>query len=67
MNLKAGDIVKFKEFLELGDESARFVVIEPRGETVLVEAICDLKIPPQSQYKINDLEIADGNSPILNW
>lgn len=46
--LKVGDIVKYREALEPGDEDARFVLVELNGDRCFIKAICDLPLPPVS-------------------
>jgi hypothetical protein len=46
--MKKGDIVKFSEILDSGDEDIRMVLLEdPDGGRVLVQELCDMYIQPQ--------------------
>lgn len=58
--MKANDIVKFKEAIEEGDESATMTVIEMRGERALVRnnELVDLAIAPTFVYSVSDLVLA---------
>lgn len=58
MTYDNGQIVMFREFLEEGDEEARFIVIEDRDTRVLVEEICDLPFPPQRTFQKNEITLA---------
>ena len=56
--MKIGDVVKFREILEPGDDLCRFVVRELRGDRVLVEefAVCQhMSIKPHDVFPIADL------------
>lgn len=55
--MKAGDTVKL--VTPMPDESGleRFRVLEMRGDRVLVEFICDLRIPPTYVYPTTDVEV----------
>ena len=55
--LEPGMIVKFAELIEEGDGEARFIVIESRGDRVLVEAICSMSIKPQYNFRRSELVI----------
>jgi hypothetical protein len=56
--MKQGDIVKFKEVVDSGDETLRMVLLEnPDGGRVLVAAIVDMNIKPTSRHNIEDLEV----------
>lgn len=59
--MKVGDVVKFREVLESGDELCRFVVSELRGDRVLVTefAVChEMSIKPAYVYPVADLVAA---------
>lgn len=56
--MKVGDIVKYREALEVGDKESRFVVMELRGDRVLVAefAVChDMSIKPSFVLDVADL------------
>lgn len=53
-----GQIVMFREFLEKGDEQARFIVIEDRDTRILVEEICDLAFAPQRAFQKSEVTLA---------
>lgn len=53
--LSPGDIVRFKEPQSVDEESERFAVIELRGDRVLVEFICDMRLKPTFSYWARDL------------
>lgn len=55
--MKPGDIIKFKEIKDKGDELAMFEVLELRGEHVLVIDVNKQAISPTFVYLIKDLEI----------
>lgn len=56
--MKKGDIVKFKNIADDGDENVRMVLLEdPDGGRVLVGVICDMCIKPIYRYNIEDLEL----------
>lgn len=61
--MKKGDVVRFKEPVDPGDENALMVLEEdPDGGRVLVRHLVDMKIQPTSVYPINDLEFCrSGN------
>lgn len=56
--MKVGDIVKYSEVREPGDELSRFVVSELRGDRVLVTefAVChDMSIKPTYVLDVAEL------------
>lgn len=56
--MNAGQIVKFREVIEAGDECARFLVIENRGDRVLVEDVSGTRewsITPTFVYPVDAL------------
>lgn len=56
--MEVGDIVKYREPLEEGDENCRFVVTELRGARVLLTefAVChDMSIKPT--YVVNQVDV----------
>lgn len=54
--MKAGNIVKFKNVIDAGDEDIRMVILEnaDRGR-VLVEALVGMKLNPTYRYNAEDL------------
>jgi len=58
-----GDIVKFRNVVDAGDENLRMILLEdPDGGRVLVESIVDMKIRPTDRYNVDDLELScDSN------
>lgn len=58
--MKPGDIVKFSKPIEPGDQEARFMVLENRGDRVLVKPFLMFvkqEILPNFVYLISELEI----------
>lgn len=57
--MKPGEIVKFKQPMEEGEEELRMRVVEDRGDRILVcSAYYKVAgIPIQNVYKTSDLEI----------
>ena len=56
--MKTGDLVKFKEAMEPGEERLVMRVIEMRGDRVLVECLVEgLHILPTSVYPVADLVV----------
>jgi hypothetical protein len=55
--LKLGKTVKFVTPATAEEAEERFIVLELRGDRVLVEFICDLAIRPTFVYLIQDLSI----------
>lgn len=56
--MQVGDIVKYREALEPGDEQSRFVVSELRGDRVLVTEFAvthDMSIKPTYVLDVADL------------
>jgi hypothetical protein len=53
------DIVKFREPMEEGEENLRMVVLEMRGDRVLVTdlSMVNFPIPPTMVYAVSDLEV----------
>lgn len=61
--MKKGDVVKFKNIVDAGDENVRMVLLEdPDGGRVLVEDICDMNIKPTWRYNVEDLEVCNKES-----
>lgn len=59
--MKKGDIVKFQNVVDAGDEDLRMVLLEnPDKGMVLVEAIVDMRIRPTYRYKVEDLVVCEG-------
>lgn len=60
--MKKGDIVKFRNVVDAGDENLRMILLkDPDGGRVLVESIVDMKIRPTYRYSVEDLEVCTGN------
>lgn len=56
--MKQGDIVKFKNIVDVGDDALRMVLLENTDKgSVLVEAIVDMNIKPTYRYKVEELEV----------
>ncbi len=56
--MKEGDMVKFREPMEPGEERLVMRVIEMRGDRVLVECLVDgMMLLPQSVYSVADLVV----------
>ena len=54
--MKKGDLVKFNEIVDPGDDEVRMVLLEdPDGGKVLVEALVELQFNPTYVYPIKDL------------
>lgn len=54
--MKKGDIVKFRETVDPGDEKVRMRLLDnPDGGRVLVEALMGMSINPTYVYPISDL------------
>jgi hypothetical protein len=61
--MKKGDVVKFKNIVDAGDENVRMVLLEDSGGgRVLVEIICDMNIKPTYRYKVEELEVCGKES-----
>ena len=50
-----GQTVKFAVPNSPDEETERFIVLELRGDRVLVEFICDMRIKPTSVYLVTDM------------
>lgn len=60
--MKKGDVVKFKEPVDSGDENAIMVLEEePDGGRVLVRHLVNMKLQPTSIYPIKDLELCESH------
>lgn len=58
--MKAGNIVKFKNIIDAGDEDIRMVVLEDADrERVLVEALVGMNFNPTYRYNVEDLVVCD--------
>lgn len=57
--MKAKDIVKFKNPIDRDEADSLMVVLEMRGERVLVSDLrfSEWAVPPSSVYALNDLEV----------
>lgn len=56
--MRKGDIVRFKEIKDIGDESVLMELLEdPDGGRVLVRALVNMTIQPTSVYPVDDLEV----------
>lgn len=54
--MKKGDIVRFREVVDPGDEEVRMRLLEdPDGGRVLVEALMGMELNPTYIYPVNDL------------
>ena len=61
--MRKGDVVKFKEPIDIGDENALMVLEEePDGGRVLVRHLVDMKLQPTSIYLIKDLLLQDAKN-----
>lgn len=57
-----GDIVKFRNVVDAGDEELRMILLEdPDGGQVLVESIVVMKIRPTYRYNLEELEVCTGD------
>ena len=55
--MKAGDKVRFVEAKDPGDELCEFTVVEMRGDRVLIELVCDMRIRPMSVVLASEVEV----------
>lgn len=62
--MKAGDTVKMVNPTPDESGSERFRVLELRGDRVVVEYICDLRIPPTYVYPTVDVELVNTTSGV---
>lgn len=53
--LQVGQTVRFTEPKSPDEETERFIVLELRGDRVLVEFVCDMRIKPTHVYLAADL------------
>lgn len=59
--MRKGDVVRFKEPIDPGDENALMVLEEnPDGGRVLVRHLVDMKLQPTSVYLVKDLILQKG-------
>ena len=66
--MQVGDIVKYREALEPGDEQSRFVVSELRGDRVLVTEFAvthDMSIKPTYVLDVADLNSGPAHAGAL--
>lgn len=60
--MKKGDIVKFKEVVDAGDDKVRMILTEdPDGGRVLVGDVCvgdEMAVTATCRYNISDLVLA---------
>jgi hypothetical protein len=61
--VKVGDTVKMVSPTPDETGTERFRVLELRGDRVLVEFVCDLRIPPTYVYPTSDVEVVEINGP----
>lgn len=60
--MQKGDVVKFKEPIDPGDENAIMVLEEdPDGGRVLVRHLVDMKLQPTSVYSTKDLQLCESD------
>lgn len=50
-----GDIVRFKEVVDPGDDKVRFVVVEDNGDRLFGKLVCNLPIPPVQLLRRKDV------------
>lgn len=61
--MRKGNVVKFKDPVDIGDENALMVLEEePDGGRVLVRHLVDMKLQPTSIYPIKDLLLQDAKN-----
>lgn len=59
--MKKGDVVRFKEPIDPGDENALMALEEdPDGGRVLVRHLVNMKLQPTSIYPVKDLILQEG-------
>ena len=55
--MEQGDVVKFKNIVDAGDENLKFRIVEMRGDRALVEDVeSNMMIMPSFVYSIHDLK-----------
>lgn len=57
--VEVGQIVRFAVPEDADEAKDRFLVLEDRGDRVLVRYLCDMSIPPTPVYLKTDLVLAD--------
>ena len=63
--MKKGDIVKFKDVVDPGDEEVRMRLLEdPDGGRVLVEALVGMEFNPTYVYPVKDLVECQQSVPV---
>jgi hypothetical protein len=56
--MKRGDIVRFKEVIDVGDDELRMVALEDEdGGRVLVQALVGMSLNPTARYNVSELEV----------
>jgi len=62
--MKEKDVVKFKDPINEDEKNALMVVVEMRGERVLVRDLrfADWGIPPTDAYLVTDLEVVKSEN-----
>ena len=59
MNIKVGDLVKFKQGLYADEEGAIYRILELNGDRAIIEFVnTSMKIRPQSVARLAELELA---------
>ena len=53
--MQVGNLVRFANPLTTAEQSERFVVLEMRGDRVLVEFVCPMTIRPTFVYLLSDI------------
>lgn len=61
--MKIGDIVKFREGLYPDEKGATYRVVEVNGDRAIIEFVCDLPLPPQSNAMTDELEVIRQSEP----
>lgn len=57
MELKRGQVVRYAKPVNAAEAECRFVVVEPRGDRVLIQLVCDLRIPPMECISVAEVAI----------
>ena len=57
--MTVGDLVKYSRPFDAREAKARFVIVEPRGDRVLIRLLCDLPIPPTEVVPVGEIAPAD--------
>lgn len=58
--MKKADVVVFKNIIDESDEKCVMVVMEMRGDRVLVRHLIDMNLPATAVYKKSELELLEG-------